>query len=482
MDNAPPEALVLANWHWATPLWYLQYIEGARPDMEVRYVYPEGAEPISATWLRRIEGNIGKRPLVVTNYYQEFGATPYHFVPLREAFLVQGEPLFDVPDDIVRLDVTFGDKVRLLGYRLLASSVSPGEPLHLDLHWQPLVELEGNYSFFMHLIGDGGRVLGQMDVTHDMAGYSQGEVAVDRYEIRVLPTTPSGHYQLIVGMYITLPGGGWRRLTTEGGDETVLLTEVEVMPPASPPVTLHPLHQPFTNGLTLIGVDYDTTLEGTRRVYLHWCRLGPEDGDYDVLLYADNAVVTESRLPRIPLGTYLTTAHDLPMTATPLQIELRSAGDVVPRLGPWGWPRRGRLALPTPPPRSRYVNLGGEMLLVGADHRRLSGGTARVELRLVAKKPLLRDYVVSVRLTDEAGRLVSQDDTVPALGAIPTLKWIRGSPVSDVHFLPLPAGGQAGPLRLDLIVYDAFTMRKLAILDDRLAKLGPSAPLAQVEL
>jgi len=105
----------------------------------------------------------------------------------------------------------------------------------------------------------------------------------------------------------------------------------------------------------------------------------------------------------------------------------------------------------------------------------------RVELRLVAKKPLLRDYVVSVRLTDGAGRLLSQDDTVPALGTIPTLKWIRGSSIADVHFVPVPVGAQAGPLRLSLIVYDAFTMRKLGVLDDRLAKLGHSVPLAQLE-
>jgi hypothetical protein len=492
MSSAPSEALILANWHWATPLWYLQYSEGVRPDVEVKYVYPEGAEPISATWLRRIEDNlalsrvegVGKRPLIVTNYYQEFGATPYHFVPLGEAFLVQRETvpptLEEKAGDVARLDVTFGGKIRLRGYRLLEDSVSPGEPLQLDLYWQPTVELEGNYSFFVHLVGDGGQVLGQMDVTHNMAGFKPGEVAVDRYEIQVLPTTPSGHYQLIAGVYITLPEGGWQRLRTERGDESMLLTEVEVMPAVLRPITLFPLHQPFACGLALMGVDYDTSLEGTRRVYLHWHRFGTEDGDYDVLLYANDAVVTRSRLPQIPLGSYLTTAHDLPVTIMPLQVELRSADDAVTRLGPWGWRREGRLVLPTPPPRSHYVDLGGEMLLAGADYRRLPGDMVRVELRLLAKKPILHDYVVSVRLTDEAGRLLSQDDTVPALGAIPTLKWIRGSSVSDVHFLPLVAGAQVGPLRLSLIVYDAFTMRTLAVLDDRLAKLGPSVPLAQM--
>lgn len=483
MANAPSGALVLANWHWATPLWYLQYSEGMRPDVEVRYVYPQGAEPISATWLKLVEENVGKRPLIVTNYYRDFEARPYRFVPLGEAFLVQSGPLFDVPEGLAKLDITFGNKIKLLGYRLLEARVASGQPLHLDLYWQPVIKLGGNYSFFVHLVGDGGQVLGQMDVTHDMTSFEPGEVCVDRYEIQILPMTPAGHYQLIAGVYITLPGGGWQRLTTERGGETVSLAEIEVEPPALRPVTLHPLHQPFANGLALIGVDYDTSLEGTWRVYLHWHRFWDSDGDYEVLLYADDRVIVRTLLPRIPLCSYLTTAHDLPLTATPLQMELRSIGGAVSaRLGPWGWRGGGRLTLPTPPARSHYVDLGGEMLLAGAEYRKLPGDTVRVELRLVAKKPLLRDYVVSVRLTDEAGQLRSQDDTVPALGAIPTLKWIRGSCITDVHFVPLPVDAPVGPLELSLIVYDAFTMRPLGVLDDRLAKLGLSVPLGPLRI
>ncbi len=496
MSNAPPDALVLANWHWATPLWYLQYSEGVRPDVEVKYVYPQGAEPISATWLRRVEESVGERPLIVTNYYQEFGTTLYRFVPLGEAFLVQGEPappqssptLGGKPDDVIRLDATFDGKIRLLGYRLPEDSVRSGNALRLDLYWQPLVELDDvrtvhAYSFFVHLVGDGGQVLGQMDVTHDLADFAVGEVAVDRYEIEVLPTTPPGGYQLIAGVYITLPEGGWQRLTTEQGSETVSVAEVEVVPPPLRPVTLHPLHRPFANGLTLIGVDYDTSLEGARRVYLHWQRTGPDDGDCDVLLYTGDEVAARSRLPQVPVGTYLTTAHDLPLMDAPLRVELRSTDDVVSqRLGPWHWPLGGRSNLPTAPSRSRYVDLGGEMLLAGVEHRRLRGDAVRVELRLVAKRPILHDYVVSVRLTSESGRFLSQDDTVPALGAIPTLKWIRGSSIADVHFVSVPPDAQVGLLRLSLVVYDAFTMRPLGVLDDRLARLGPSVPLAQLPL
>ena len=33
LRDAPPNALVLANWHWITPLWYLREVEGQRPDV-----------------------------------------------------------------------------------------------------------------------------------------------------------------------------------------------------------------------------------------------------------------------------------------------------------------------------------------------------------------------------------------------------------------------------------------------------------------
>ena len=40
LSAAPANAVILANWHWATPLWYLQLVEGQRPDVEVVYVHP----------------------------------------------------------------------------------------------------------------------------------------------------------------------------------------------------------------------------------------------------------------------------------------------------------------------------------------------------------------------------------------------------------------------------------------------------------
>ena len=52
--QAPPNSTILADWHWATPLWYLQEVEGQRPDITVQFIYPEGEE-YAITWARRIE-------------------------------------------------------------------------------------------------------------------------------------------------------------------------------------------------------------------------------------------------------------------------------------------------------------------------------------------------------------------------------------------------------------------------------------------
>jgi hypothetical protein len=86
-------------------------------------------------------------------------------------------------------------------------------------------------------------------------------------------------------------------------------------------------------------------------------------------------------------------------------------------------------------------------------------------------RALTHDYTVSVSLQGEADSWRTQYDGTPALGAIPTLKWIRGIVVRDEHALPLPSGASGNGL-LRLTVYDAFTMRPLSVLDERLARLG----------
>ncbi len=486
LSAVPADAVILANWHWATPLWYLQKVEGMRPDVEVSYVHPEGV-PYAQTWARRIGEELKARPVVVTNFYQDFGALPYRFVPLKEAFLVQEGPVYDRPSDLSPLEVTFGEIVAVLGYRLEGTRLSPGGVLTVDLCWQPLVALEQPLAFFVHLVDGAGQPVGQGDVSHPgAASYVPGEVRVDRFTIPVLTTTVPGSYRLIVGAYIPQPDGGWQRLTTPEGAETVSLGQVQVAPGEDFAVTLHPLYQPTGGGPALVGVDYDTTLAGQRRIYLHWRQPAYAREPSQAVLYSGFEEVARLSLPQVPAGASFTVACDLPVEMTALRLEVRTAGgEQRSWLGPWSWPLAGRLILPKPPAGSHYVPLDGSMIFLGgnvAPEPWLAGSVQRVAVHWLGVRPLLRDYDVSISLADEAGGWFTQHDSVPALGAVPTLKWLRGSRVTDAHFVPVPEDAAPGTATLRLTVYDAFTLRPLTPLDERIIRLGVGAtvPLGDV--
>jgi hypothetical protein len=59
----------------------------------------------------------------------------------------------------------------------------------------------------------------------------------------------------------------------------------------------------------------------------------------------------------------------------------------------------------------------------------------------------------------------------PALSAVPTLKWIRGSRVVDRHLLPLPEDFTGGELQAALVAYERFRMASLPPMDGRFAEV-----------
>ena len=112
--------------------------------------------------------------------------------------------------------------------------------------------------------------------------------------------------------------------------------------------------------------------------------------------------------------------------------------------------------------------------MVGADPSPvLQGQSLYYTLRFMARRPLLRDDQLSLRFTLPGIADPVPQDNPPALGALPTLKWVRGPVITDRHFLRLPTTPAPGPLRVQMILYDLFTQQSLPILDPKLAQTGP---------
>jgi hypothetical protein len=483
--SAPPDAHILSNWHWYTPLRYLQLVEGRRPDVQVTYLYPQGATAMPQAWPQWIERELTTydRPLIVTNVYPTYADLPYRLVPHGEAFLVQPGPSLAVPSDVVRVDADLAEgeqfKIRLLGYRLShPGEVWPGDWITVDLVWQPLVRLETGYSFSVQLLGPDGMPVGQRDLRHDAAPtYAPGEVLIDRYQVPVFATARPGDQRLVAIAYRTQDG---QRLSLPGGGDVLELPPLALQPAALPPVTTHPQHRPSAGGPALVGVDYDDTLPGQRRVYLHW-RTGGRPAIAQ--LWAGEQLLSQGRVPAAEAEGYVTTALDVPPGTQRLRLALREAdGDTpVPQLGAWSVRTTRPVSLPRPRERQHYLPLGGKLALTGVRARQTwrAGQAERVALRFLALRPIVLDYVVSVGVQG-GGATSGPSDGVPAIGAMPTFKWVRGSRIVDVHLIPvLPnASGQAV---LSLGVYDAFTAQGLPPLDERIARLGlAGVPLAEV--
>jgi hypothetical protein len=89
-----------------------------------------------------------------------------------------------------------------------------------------------------------------------------------------------------------------------------------------------------------------------------------------------------------------------------------------------------------------------------------------LDLRLCwsASGPIDLSYSVFVHVLDGDGRIVAQDDGIPAGGASPTSTWASGSVVLDAHEIALSTTLAPGAYRVIAGLYDPFSGRRVAVL------------------
>ncbi|TEU14591.1 MAG: hypothetical protein E3J21_15400 [Anaerolineales bacterium] len=136
------------------------------------------------------------------------------------------------------LAATFGDSISLLGYDLDPAATKPGDVIRLKLYWQAREPVGEDYTVFVHVVGEDGRLWGQHDGQPEGGFYptcfwDEGEVIVDEHEIVLRPDTPPGEYQIVTGLYRLANG---ERLALDTGDQGVsdshlLLGTVQVSEP-----------------------------------------------------------------------------------------------------------------------------------------------------------------------------------------------------------------------------------------------------------
>ena len=436
LEAAGPDALILADWHWATPLWVLQQVEGHNPQAEVAYVYPIAGQAYEEVWRARAEA-AGAHPLFTTHSYTWDGWTS---TPVGGGFRFYRRPLTSLPDDadFIPLDAGLG-AVRVLGYRLVGE-VTPGRSVELHLAWQASAAHDPPPSFTARLWDADSALLAQADrfLGSDTA---VGEV---RFTHLILPLPVdrcTGVIYATLGAY-TVADGAFQDLGSISFPALASACDFPTLP-----VTRVWPGVIAIGGPWLRGVDYDTRDTGAM-AYLHWCGPGKalfvEAGDHRAFVHALN--VGACQTVRLPIS-----AEERPQL-----VFTRPDGSPVRQLG---------LTLPAPRPGERYVPFGDEMVLTGS--AAIQRDQTRVlNLRWRIARPIVDDYAVSVRLLDADGAWLGMHDIQPGLGALPTLKWIIRThhPLLDPH----PYALDERPARVTIAVYERFRLTPLASPDGEL--------------
>jgi hypothetical protein len=523
-----PGAGMLAHWGDLTSFWYLQHVEGLRPDLYG--LYPP-TEEVVVDWLA------AGHDLYIAGPLQGWAAgveTRYQMLPwgrLVRLASLHADPLTLLPDlRAVSEDVVFGDRLRLLrsGFQARAPS---GGIVPVTLAWQTTGSLPADADISLRLVDGDGDIVAQIDEAL-VSGWlpadslAPGQVMLSFHRFKLPAGTLPGDYGLQLALFQP-HRGGW---TLADGRPTFDLGRVTLTPadPSQPPDPwdeYKPLRGiNFGGEIRLVGYDYSVTRAGQGKGFearFLWQAIRPPGEDYTLwveLVDAKGKVWRDWRhIPsggRAPTSTWAggQPVHDqvalvLPADAPPgentLRVRLsweRADGTRLPARR-WLLPtgngvtlpgvqvveKEGRLFEPPPVGHTARANFDGKIQLLGYDlpAERLSPGDS-LPLTLVwqsSTSDMRESYTVFVHLVGPDGTIHGQSDKVPGeRGKQPTTGWVTNEVVVDPIPVPLAPDAPPGTYRLLVGLYLAPGGSRLPLRDASGAIIGDALELTQIEV
>lgn len=277
-EPIPKGAILVSNdRNEMMPLWYLQQIDGVRPDLLGLFplIVPEEGYANIGRLLDSVFG-LG-RPLYLIKdmpgleiKYDLQGVNS--LVELLSP-AVSGEP--DYPRNLL-----LGEALELVGYDQEPHSPRPGQELRVTLYWCPRWGLESVYSSYLHLVSKEGQAIAQSD--HQPGGiyyptplWKEGEIIRDEHTLTIPSTAPLASYRLLAGIYAQEPLGEGLTIGMVGVKRDIL---------TSPGEMEHPLGINLGRRITLLGYDLQRH-EGEVILTFYWRARQEMGEDYTVFLH-----------------------------------------------------------------------------------------------------------------------------------------------------------------------------------------------------
>lgn len=500
------DAAILADSEKFPPLYYLQQVEGLRPDLDLVTLFSE------AQYRADLEARLNRGQAVYLARY----------LPGMDAFGVSSEgPL--VAAGTERLTAEPAESGTDFGGQLaLVSSESASDPFgrplhHLTLTWEPLASGLDDLEAQLRLVNPAdGATVWTMSGTRPVSGYSTtqawtlGQQVDDYYALTWPAWLPRGIYQLELGLF---PRFGEQGLPVAGdGGMWHPLDQVAVRAQPVPPTTRR-LAVLFGPQVWLVGqsIAQEVTVGGTLTLDLAWlCRASsasssmpadvgfPGSGSVPQVRWVPLEGGEPLTQPLYALGeSQLSELCQSGITAPTLR---RYSVDVPPKLGNYRldvfWPPgetaqagrsvrcrwSGATAAACPLSEVRVVssdaglaNFDGRLLLLEAavDAGDVpAGGQLAVDVRWRAQQTLDHDYTVFVQVVGPDGKLYGQVDSWPVQGARPTSGWRAGEEIDDPYRFYVAPGAAVGDYQVIVGWYLLADMSRLPVVDAARREVG----------
>jgi hypothetical protein len=479
--NQPLEAggAIPADTKKFAPLYYLQQVEGVRPDLDVVLL---GSEELYQADLQRRLGE---------------GQTVYlaRYLPhLEGLYLRSVGPLVEVggPDLGAAPEVggasgqvlaRLGERVRLLDAEVEEDPL--GRALyHVTLHWQAEAPVDDDLVVRLRLVDAKGQVQwtseGQRPVNglYPTNAWSPDIPIADYHDVPIEPWLPPGSYSLQVGLFS--PFGNEQVESEASLDPWVSLGALQVSLPAGAEAL--PRRRLLSLGgeawLTGVAVPEQGTADNPLTVELAWRSVAEDE---EVRLWWGEDEGSAGSSAGAPAGDEHTYALLAGMVRSRHVITAPGeAGIQTLWAGLAGEPARCRwLASPGRSCRLARVRIlagqealasfGDRVLLVEARvglRQAQPGEVIPVDLRWRGLRTMGVDYTVFVHLVGPDGRLHGQVDSWPVQGTHPTSQWRPGKRVSDPYEVRLESDAPPGRYRVAVGLYELETMERLRVLDE----------------
>lgn len=468
---------ILADSDKFPPLYYLQQVEGIRPDLDILVLPDEAAYRDELT--RRVDAD---QSVYLARYLPGLEGI-YHLGSLGPLTSVSNRSIQSLPDGLTPSSISFGP-IRLLGYTFeMSSPLAGGEP-ELTLYWTSDEPVHDVLQVYLRWASKAATEVAAESVTgqhpannfYPTVAWEPGEIVADFHRLTspvVETPTEAGLQVALAPPFTASEELDWR---------TIAPISIE---PSSPSEGFRPLHMQI-GPVLLDGISIPGQVSRPTVTTILVSGAGMDHEGLTFELWPSGAGPTTvgqetmaSSLPPLqlsePFVTHWRPDTDLEPGLYDIFVSHSSGG------AHCGWLRAesescqvGQVEIVGAPLPEGATNFDDKIALLSVEipERELSpGGLFAVNLTWQALANIEKNYTVFVQVLDSEDRIVGQVDAWPLQGTYPTRQWGSGESVRDPYSIRLDPGLSSGPHTLHVGWYLLETLRRLPVVDDQGAAL-----------